>query len=145
MPTSLDAARIRRARRNLLRHYDLHKRDLPWRRSRDPYAIWISEVMLQQTRVETVCDRWPAFLERFPDLGTLARAREQSVLRVWEGLGYYSRARNLRKAARALIGAGCAELPADAGALRKLPGFGAYTAAAVASWIGVTSNPCPKA
>jgi A/G-specific adenine glycosylase len=133
MPSTLDPARIRRARRNLLRFYERHGRDLPWRHSRDPYAIWISEVMLQQTRVETVRDRWSAFLKRFPDLRSLARAREQSVLRAWEGLGYYSRARNLRKAAKALVDAGEAALPEDAESLRLLPGFGAYTSAAVAS------------
>lgn len=129
----LDPARIRRARRNLLRWYDAHKRDLPWRHSRDPYAIWVSEVMLQQTRVETVRERWPAFLGRFPDLGTLARASEQDVLRAWEGLGYYRRARFLHRAAQTLVESGATDLPADREALRALPGFGAYTAAAVAS------------
>jgi len=130
---ALDPARVRRARRNLLRHYEIHRRDLPWRQTDDPYAIWISEVMLQQTRVETVRERWQRFLDRFPDLTTLARAREQSVLREWEGLGYYSRARNLRKAARALVGQGHGNLPDDPVALRLLPGFGPYTTAAVAS------------
>jgi len=133
LDAALDPARIRRARRNLLRHYRRHRRDLPWRETRDPYAIWISEVMLQQTRVETVRDRWRDFLDRFPDVTTLARAREQTVLRAWEGLGYYSRARNLRKAARALVAAGRGTLPDDVAKLRALPGFGAYTAAAVAS------------
>jgi A/G-specific adenine glycosylase len=125
--------RLRRTRRALLRHYDRHRRDLPWRRVRDPYAIWVAEVMLQQTRVETVRGRWPAFLRRFPDVPTLARAREQSVLKAWEGLGYYRRARNLRAAARALVAAGRTTLPDTEEALRALPGFGPYTAAAVAS------------
>ncbi len=129
----LDPARVRRARRNLLRWYDAHRRDLPWRHSRDPYAIWVSEVMLQQTRVETVRERWSLFLEQFPNLASLAAASEQEVLRAWEGLGYYRRARFLHRAAQALVDEGEATLPADHDALRALPGFGAYTAAAVAS------------
>jgi A/G-specific adenine glycosylase len=117
----------------LLRWYDQHARDLPWRHSCDPYEIWISEVMLQQTRVETVRARYIRFLKRFPDLGTLARAREQSVLREWEGLGYYARARNLHRAARALVADGRTSLPDALEALAALPGFGAYTTAAVGS------------
>lgn len=132
-PGTLEPQLVRRLRRRLLAHYDRTRRDLPWRTTRDPYAIWVAEVMLQQTRVETVRERWGAFLARFPDLATLARAREQSVLRAWEGLGYYRRARNLRKAARALVAAGHKRLPRDVAALRALPGFGEYTAAAVAS------------
>ncbi|MDJ0976006.1 MAG: A/G-specific adenine glycosylase [Planctomycetota bacterium] len=129
----LDRAFVRSTRRRLLAWYDANQRDLPWRHSDDPYAIWISEVMLQQTRVETVLDRWPRFLARFPTLERLARSREQSVLKAWEGLGYYSRARNLRKAAALLHKHGAGELPRSAEALRRLPGFGPYTAAAVAS------------
>ena len=129
----LPPAQIRRARRALLRWYDRSARDLPWRRTDDPYAIWISEVMLQQTRVETVRARYTRFLTRFPDLGTLARAREQSVLREWEGLGYYARARNLHRAARTMLAAGRTTLPDSLEALRDLPGFGAYTTAAVGS------------
>jgi A/G-specific adenine glycosylase len=125
--------RVRRARRRLLRHYDRHRRDLPWRRTDDPYAIWVSEVMLQQTRVETVRERFEPFLARFADIDALARAREQSVLKAWEGLGYYRRARNLHAAARALRAAGRKTLPDTVEDLRALPGFGAYTAAAVAS------------
>lgn len=125
--------RIRRVRRRLLAHYDKAARDLPWRRTTDPYAIWISEVMLQQTRVETARERWPAFLARFPDVQSLARAREASVLKAWEGLGYYSRARNLRLAAKELVSRHDGTLPDDVDALRSLPGFGAYTASAVAS------------
>ncbi len=131
--TALDPHVVRRSRRNLLRHYDHHRRDLPWRRTDDPYAIWVSEVMLQQTRVETVRERWQLFLDRFPDLATLARAREQSVLKAWEGLGYYRRARSMHQAARALRAAGRDSLPATVAELRALPGLGAYTAAAVAS------------
>lgn len=131
--TPPDSAAIRRARRRLLAHYDRHARDLPWRRTRDPYRIWVSEVMLQQTRVETVRERWTAFLERFPDLPRLARAREASVLKAWEGLGYYRRARHLHQAARTVLREHGGSLPADEDALRRLPGFGPYTAAAVAS------------
>ena len=133
MDVSLNPDRARRARRRLLAHYDRAARDLPWRRTSDPYAIWISEVMLQQTRVETVRERWAAFLERFPDLHRLAAAREASVLKAWEGLGYYRRARALHRAARVLLNEHGGRLPEDAEALRRLPGFGAYTAAAVAS------------
>lgn len=129
----LDPARVRRARRNLLRWYDAHQRDLPWRRTDDPYAIWVSEMMLQQTRVETVRERYGDFLARFPDIAALARADEQDVLKAWEGLGYYRRARFLHRAAQTLHARGDATLPADLDALRALPGFGAYTAAAVAS------------
>lgn len=130
---ALDPIRIRRVRRRLLAHYDAHARDLPWRRTQDPYAIWISEVMLQQTRVETITERWARFLARFPDVRTLARAREATVLKAWEGLGYYRRARYLRLAAQQITAQYGGVLPADEERLRALPGFGAYTAAAVAS------------
>ncbi|MDJ0522774.1 MAG: A/G-specific adenine glycosylase [Planctomycetota bacterium] len=131
--TALSSALVARLRRNLLRHYDRHQRDLPWRRTSDPYAIWVSEVMLQQTRVETVRERWTQFLERFPDLAVLARAREQSVLKAWEGLGYYRRARSLHKAAKVVLAEHGGRLPDEVDALRALPGFGDYTAAAVGS------------
>ncbi|MDA1195257.1 MAG: A/G-specific adenine glycosylase [Planctomycetota bacterium] len=131
--TPLDSARVTRVRRRVLAWYDAHRRDLPWRHTTDSYAIWISEVMLQQTRVETVRERWVTFLSEFPDLGTLAAASEQRVLRAWEGLGYYRRARFLHRAAQSLVAAGASTLPDDVEALRALPGFGDYTAAAVAS------------
>ena len=131
--TALSPPVVRRARRSLLRYYDRHRRDLPWRHARDPYAIWVSEVMLQQTRVETVRERWQHFLARFPDVASLARAREQSVLKAWEGLGYYRRARNLHAAARRVQSEHGGSLPRTVEALRALPGLGAYTAAAVAS------------
>jgi len=117
----------------LLRWYERNRRDLPWRRSRDPYAIWISESMLQQTRVETVIPYYHRFLERFPDVGSLARAELEDVLGLWAGLGYYSRARNLHRAAQAVVTEHAGALPADAEALRALPGVGPYTAGAVAS------------
>jgi len=117
--------------RRLSRWYRVHRRDLPWRRMRDPYAIWVSEVMLQQTTVEAVIPRWKRFLARFPTVEALARARERAVLAEWSGLGYYARARNLHRAARA-IGARAA-FPRTLEGLRELPGIGPYTAAAVAS------------
>ena len=116
----------------LLRWYDANRRDLPWRRTRDPYAIWISETMLQQTRVETVIPRYLGFLRRFPDLASLAAADESEVLAEWAGLGYYRRARQLHAASRQLMDNG-GEFPRSAAALRLLTGFGAYTAGAVAS------------
>jgi A/G-specific adenine glycosylase len=110
-----------------------HRRDLPWRNTRDPYAIWVSEIMLQQTRVETVIPYYRRFLERFPDVRSLAAAREPDVLSLWSGLGYYGRARNLRDAASMLVREHAARLPEEPAALRRLPGIGEYTAAAIAS------------
>ena len=106
---------------------------MPWRGEIDPYRIWISEVMLQQTRVETVRERYEPFLRLFPDIRSLARAPEDRVLKAWEGLGYYARARNLRRAAATIDVDHEGRLPDDVSALRALPGFGPYTAAAVAS------------
>ncbi|MFL6415525.1 MAG: A/G-specific adenine glycosylase [Bryobacteraceae bacterium] len=108
-----------------------HKRDLPWRRTRDPYAIWISEVMLQQTRVSAVIPYYERFVSRFPELQSLAQASEPDLLAHWAGLGYYYRARNLQKAARQALANG--GFPASYEAIRELPGIGEYTAAAVAS------------
>jgi A/G-specific adenine glycosylase len=116
----------------LLAWYDRHRRDLPWRRTRDPYAIWVSEIMLQQTRVAVVVDRWREFMACFPTVFALAAATEQDVLALWSGLGYYRRARMLHKAAQAVATAGGA-MPTTSAELRKLPGVGSYTAAAVAS------------
>lgn len=128
-----EAPRVARIRARLLDWYALHRRDLPWRRTRDPYAIWISESMLQQTRVDTVIPYYQRFLTRFPDVGTLARADLEDVLGLWSGLGYYSRARNLHRAAQCLVDHHGGVLPEDADALRALPGVGRYTAGAVAS------------
>jgi A/G-specific adenine glycosylase len=122
-----------RLQTRLLAWFDEENRQLPWRGTRDPYRIWISEVMLQQTTVGAVRSRYEAFLGRFPDLTTLARAREQSVLAAWSGLGYYARARNLHSAAREILRRHSGRLPRDPKILRSLPGFGEYTAAAVAS------------
>lgn len=120
-----------RVRRMLLQWYGRHKRDLPWRRTGDPYRIWVSEIMLQQTRVAAVMPYYERFLALFPDVAALAAAREQDLLAAWAGLGYYSRARNLQKAARRI--AELPRFPSDYAAIRELPGVGDYTAAAVAS------------
>jgi len=110
-----------------------HHRDLSWRGTTDPYAIWVSEVMLQQTRVETVERYWGEFLRRFPDVGTLAAADEEQVLHAWSGLGYYRRARMLHRGAKVVAERFGARLPADADALREIPGIGPYTAGAIAA------------
>ena len=120
-------------RRQLISWYDENQRDLPWRAGKDPYAIWVSEIMLQQTRVAVVVDRYQAFMQRFPSLGVLARAEEQDVLAMWSGLGYYRRARMLHKAAQFVTDNLNGILPVTPTELRKLPGIGAYTAAAIAS------------
>lgn len=116
----------------LLDWYRVHKRDLPWRRRTDPYAIWISEVMLQQTQVKTVTPYYERWLRAFPDVASLARASEPDVLRLWQGLGYYSRARNLQAGARQVLRQG-GEFPRSTAELRRLPGVGPYTAGAIAS------------
>ena len=109
------------------------QRDLPWRRTRDPYAIWVSEVLLQQTRVEAAAPYYERFLRAFPDLHALATAPEERVLKAWEGLGYYARARNLHRAAQRLWNERGGLLPRTAAEWRQLPGVGDYTAAAIAS------------
>ena len=128
-----DPSEIRRIREPLLAWYDAHKRDLPWRRTRDPFAIWISEAMLQQTRVETVIPYWERFLETFPTVEALAAADLDDVYAVWTGLGYYSRARNLKHAAETIVAEHGGALPDTAEGLETLKGIGRYTAGAVAS------------
>jgi A/G-specific adenine glycosylase len=118
-------------RKKLARWYQKNARDLPWRRTRDPYAIWISEIMLQQTRVAAAIPYYERFLKRFPDALSLAGASEAEVLTAWSGLGYYSRARNLHRAAQAIAKLGA--FPSEYETIRELPGVGEYTAAAVAS------------
>lgn len=120
-------------RRRLLAWYDAHARDLPWRRSRDPYAIWVSEIMLQQTRVAAVLEYYDRFMSTFPSIPVLALAREEEVLSRWSGLGYYRRARQLHSAAQFIVREWQGRLPQTAGELRKLPGVGEYTSAAIAS------------
>jgi A/G-specific adenine glycosylase len=122
-----------RFRRLLLLWFDLHKRDLPWRQDRDPYRVWLSEIMLQQTRVNAVTDYYQKFLRRFPTIETLASAPESAVLAAWSGLGYYRRARMLHAAAKQIVREYNGELPKTAESLRALPGIGRYTAAAIAS------------
>lgn len=117
----------------LLTWYDAGHRPLPWRETRDPYAIWVSEIMLQQTRVETVKGYYQRFLAALPDIAALASAPEQQLLKLWEGLGYYSRVRNMQRAAGQMVERHGGQMPADVEALRKLSGIGPYTAGAIAS------------
>src|SRR3569833_441713 len=124
---------VTRMRGEILTWYRASKRNLPWRQSRDPYAIWVSEIMLQQTRVAVVIERYTAFLRHFPTIQSLADADEQDVLALWSGLGYYRRARMLHKAAKALLSDYGGIMPITAEELRNLPGIGTYTAAAIAS------------
>jgi A/G-specific adenine glycosylase len=148
-----DASSVRQFGQKLRAWYRRNARDLPWRRTRDPYAILVSELMLQQTQVSRVLDYWHRFLDRFPTLESLASARERQVLAQWRGLGYYARARNLHKLSRAVVREGASawgdvpsaelpraadgtpsRLPAEAEQLRRLPGIGAYTAGAVSTF-----------
>jgi A/G-specific adenine glycosylase len=120
-------------RHHLLQWFDRHKRDLPWRKDRDPYRIWLSEIMLQQTRVAAALEHYQRFLQCFPTIEKLAAARESSVLAAWSGLGYYRRARLLHAAAKQIVRQGLRQFPTTAEELRKLPGIGRYTSAAIAS------------
>lgn len=129
------------AGRVILSWYRMRKRDLPWRRTRDPYAILVSEMMLQQTTVKTVIPYYKKFLRRFPTSPALARARPSSVLEAWSGLGYYRRARFLHQAARVIVRDHKGKIPSDLEKIRALPGVGSYTAAAVASIAHGISEP----
>jgi A/G-specific adenine glycosylase len=120
-------------RRQLLAWFRQFQRDLPWRRTKDPYSIWVSEIMLQQTRVAAVIPYYERFLARFPDVRALAEAPQEEVLRLWSGLGYYSRARNLQKAAQQIVALHSGELPQDEESVLALPGIGSYTGAAILS------------
>ena len=122
---------FREAAGGLLLWYNENARDLPWRRTKDPYRIWVSEIMLQQTRVETVIPYYERFLSQLKDVDALARAEDDLLLKLWEGLGYYSRVRNMRRAARCIVEEG--RFPDTCEELLKLPGIGPYTAAAVSS------------
>jgi A/G-specific adenine glycosylase len=122
-----------RLRRQLLAWYDRHKRELPWRRDCDPYRVWLSEIMLQQTRVAAVIEHYQEFLRRFPTVQKLAAARESSVLAAWSGLGYYRRARMLHAAAKVIVREHGGKFPSTELELRELAGIGRYTAAAIAS------------
>ena len=127
---------LREFGRRLRRWFRRHGRDLPWRRTRDPYRVLVSELMLQQTQVSRVVPKYREFLRTYPTLGSIARSTPARVCEAWEGLGYYARARNLHRLARTITdtGSGRAKLPEDPAALRALPGIGAYTAGAVASF-----------
>ncbi|MFZ0461148.1 MAG: A/G-specific adenine glycosylase [Candidatus Acidiferrales bacterium] len=120
-------------RPNLLAWYRANRRDLPWRRGRDPYRIWLAEIMLQQTRITAVLPYYERFLKRFPNVRALARAREAEVLKFWAGLGYYSRARNLHRAAKKIVAEHGAQFPTASDRALALPGVGRYTAAAILS------------
>jgi A/G-specific adenine glycosylase len=124
---------LKTLRRQLLAWFRQFQRDLPWRRTKDPHRIWISEIMLQQTRVAAVIPYYERFLARFPDVRTLAEAPQEEVLRRWAGLGYYSRARNLQKAAQQIVAQHGGELPHEEAAVLALPGVGPYTGAAILS------------
>ena len=130
---SLGLHSLPQLQRALLAWYDQNRRDLPWRKSRDPYRIWVSEIMLQQTRVAAVLPRYEKFLRRFPTVQKLASARVTSVLAEWSGLGYYRRARNLHAAAKEIVRERAGIFPQSSETWRKLPGIGRYTAAAIAS------------
>ncbi|MGE3779107.1 MAG: A/G-specific adenine glycosylase, partial [Pirellulaceae bacterium] len=129
----LDTQWTRALGRRLLGWFDRHARPLPWRESRDPYRIWVSEIMLQQTQVATVIPYFQRFTAVFPHVHALAAASEEQVLRLWEGLGYYRRARQLHRAARALVEVHQGEFPRELTAIQELPGIGRYTAGAILS------------
>ena len=133
VPMKQQSRELQAFRRRLLGWFRKHRRDLPWRRTKDSYRIWISEVMLQQTRVAAVIPYYRRFLARFPTVRALARAREAEVLKYWAGLGYYSRARLLHRAAKEIVARHGGRFPRDVKAARELPGVGRYTAAAVLS------------
>lgn len=124
---------LRVFRRRMGDWFDRHGKDLPWRRRSDAYAVWLSEIMLQQTQVATVCGYFERFLQAFPTVEKLALADEEQVLRLWEGLGYYRRARQLHRAAKILVERHGGKIPRDLETLRRLPGIGRYTAGAILS------------
>ena len=126
-------AQIREAIPYLLQWYDFNKRILPWRESPTAYHVWVSEIMLQQTRIEAVKGYYDRFLSEFPTIAALEAASEEKLLKVWEGLGYYNRVRNMQKAAGIIVKEYNGEMPADYEKLRNLPGIGDYTAGAIAS------------
>ena len=117
----------------LLGWYEENKRDLPWRRKPEPYHVWVSEIMLQQTRVEAVKEYYRRFLEALPEIADLAACEEERLLKLWEGLGYYNRVKNMQKAARILVAEYGGNMPADYEKILELPGIGSYTAGAVSS------------
>ena len=138
---NLSKAMIHPVTYEILQWYGRYARDLPWRNTTDPYRIWLSEIMLQQTRVEQALPYYEKFVERFPDIQSLARADGDEVMQLWQGLGYYSRARNMLRCARVITGQYGGQFPRDFKLLKSLPGIGDYTAAAVASF--AFGLPCP--
>jgi A/G-specific adenine glycosylase len=133
MKMQLTGRALKTFQTQLLAWFRAHQRDLPWRRSRDPYRIWVAEVMLQQTRIAAVMPYYQRFLARFPTVQSLGSAREAEVLKLWSGLGYYSRARNLHRAAKMIVTQHNGKFPSELDAALALPGIGTYTAAAVLS------------
>ncbi len=133
MHGSLNPRAMKTFQRRLLDWFGIHRRELPWRASRDPYRIWVAEIMLQQTRIAAVMPYYERFLTRFPTVEALARAPQDDVLKLWSGLGYYSRARNLHRAAQEIVARHGGEFPRTLDAALALPGIGSYTAAAVLS------------
>ena len=136
---------VRAFRRSLLHWYHRHGRDLPWRATRDPYAILVSELMLQQTQVATVIPYYNTWLRRFPEFSSLARASENDVLHAWQGLGYYARARNLHATAKLVAKQHGSRFPSAIGEMRKLPGIGKYTAHAIGTFAFDQSVPIVEA
>jgi len=130
----LDREQVRKFQQRLIRWYGRYGRDLPWRRTRDPYHILVSEIMLQQTQVERVIDFYEPFLRRYPNFARLAASTEPQVREAWEGLGYYARARNLHRTAQMVTTVHKGRLPDDADEIQRLPGIGRYTAGAVLSF-----------
>src|SRR5271154_1782335 len=133
MPLDLKSRSLATFQSRLLTWFRKHQRDLPWRESRDPYRVWVAEIMLQQTRIAAVLPYYERFLRRLPNVHTLARARQPEVLKLWSGLGYYSRARNLHATAKQIVAHHDGKFPRDLDAALALPGIGRYTAAAVLS------------
>ena len=131
LPVFLDS--LDRIAEPLLAWYDAGRRILPWREEPTPYHVWLSEIMLQQTRVEAVKPYYDRFLQALPDIGSLAAVEEEKLLKLWEGLGYYNRARNLKKAAEIIVSEYGGEMPDDFEKIQSLPGIGSYTAGAVSS------------
>ncbi len=124
---------INKMQTDLIKWFDNHQRSLPWRRTKDPYAIWLSEIILQQTRIDQGLKYWEKFLKEFPTVKSISRAKESEVLALWSGLGYYSRARNIYKAAHIIVSKFQCEFPKTSSELLKIPGIGSYTAAAISS------------
>ena len=129
----MESGQLGRMRESLMRWYRKYRRDLPWRNAHDPYAIWISEIMLQQTRVSGMLEHYARFMERFPTVVSLALAPEEDVLTLWSGLGYYRRARLLHRAAQVVMSEHGGAIPKEVTVLRRMPGVGPYTSAAIAS------------